>query len=301
MLKRYILAAMAAGVVWAATPAFEVASVKPALPSDMVQVMHGNARIGITYDAARVDIANLTLMDMVLIAYGAKPYQIVAPGWMKGAQRWDVQATLPKGATPSEAPAMLQTLLRDRFKLTVHREQKEHAVYALLVSKGGPKVKEASPLASRSSDAGKARGMEINDGAKSIFLTGEALGPVHVSPLPGGGGMRLEALKASMAAVADMLSRIVDRPVVDMTGLKGEYEVALDLTPENMRAMMTASGFAMPGPGGHGPEGGTDSSLTGAGATIFQSVQELGLRLEARKAPMEMLVIDHAEKSPTEN
>lgn len=320
MLKRYIFWTMAAGMVWAATP-FEVASIKPAPPSNPMQAMHGNARIGMRIDAARVDIANLTLMDLIRIAYGVKPYQIVAPESMKGGQRWDIQAKLPEGATPEQAPAMLQALLAERFKLAVHRETKDHAVYALVVGKSGPKMKEAGPE-DAGTDAGKKPpqgdvtvghrppvGVRINGDAKNVFLTNEALGPVKVSPAPGGGGLRMEAQKASMAALADMLSRMVDRPVVDMTGLKGNYEVALDLTPDNMRAMATAAGFATAGmgPGGRGPEGGgmhekaDGPAGSEPGITVFQSVQQLGLKLEARKAPLETIVVDHAEKSPTEN
>jgi uncharacterized protein (TIGR03435 family) len=130
---------------------------------------------------------------------------------------------------------------------------------------------------------------------------------MKISPAPGGGGLRLEAQGASMVALADMLSRLVDRPVVDMTGMKGKYEIAVDLSQENMRIMTTSAGFAMPGMGsGGGAEGGTHGSGDGSAAsdpgnTVLQSMQQLGLRLEARKAPMEMIVVDHAEKSPVEN
>src|ERR1051325_596730 len=82
-----------------AKPVFEVASIKPAQLSNPMEAMHGNARIGMDIDGMRVDIANLTLIDMVRIAYQVKPYQIVAPEWMKEGQRWDIQAKLPEGTT----------------------------------------------------------------------------------------------------------------------------------------------------------------------------------------------------------
>jgi uncharacterized protein (TIGR03435 family) len=130
---------------------------------------------------------------------------------------------------------------------------------------------------------------------------------MKISPAPGGAGLRVEAQSATMVALADMLSRLVDRPVVDMTGLKGKYEIAVDLSQENMRIMTTSAGFAMAGmgPGGAGPDGGHgsgDGSAAGeSGNPVFQSMQQLGLRLEARKAPMEMIVVDHSEKNPLEN
>ena len=316
MLNRYVLLMMTAATAWAAPPTFEVATIKPALLSNPMEAMHGNARIGMTIDGARVDIVNLTLLDLIRIAYGVKPFQIAAPASMRGTQRWDIQAKLPQGATREQVPAMLQALLAERFKLAVHRETNEHAVYALVVAKSGPKMKaspsdagsdvgQKPPQGDAAMGHGPAAGIQINADARSVFLTSEPLGPVKVSFVPGGAGLRLEAQNASMPALADMLSRMVDRPVVDMTALKGKYEVALDLTPDNMRAIATAGGFvtAGMGPGGRGPDGGMHDSPVGnePGATVFQSVQQLGLKLEARKAPIETLVLDHAEKSPTEN
>jgi uncharacterized protein (TIGR03435 family) len=102
-----------------------------------------------------------------------------------------------------------------------------------------------------------------------------------------------------------MLSRMLDQPVIDMTGLKEKYEVVLGLTPDNMRTIATAGGFvtAGMGPGGRGPDGGMHDMANGAdpAPTIFQSVQQLGLKLESRRAPMETIVVDRAEKKPTEN
>src|SRR5260370_14808764 len=122
--------------------AFEVASIKPAAPLNPRQLMMGQQRVGMKVDAARVDIANLSLADLVRIAYRVKPYQIAGPDWMKG-DRFDILGKLPEGASPDQVPEMLQELLAQRFKLAVHRETKEHAVYALVVGKNGPKLVEA--------------------------------------------------------------------------------------------------------------------------------------------------------------
>ena len=101
-----------------------------------------------------------------------------------------------------------------------------------------------------------------------------------------------------MPAFADTLARFVDRPVVDMTELKGSYDFALEFTPEDFRAMMVraaiTAGVALP------PE--AMRALEGvSGNSLFAGIQSLGLKLEGRKAPLEVLVIDHAEKVPTDN
>ena len=311
VLKHYILLTIAASMGWAAAPAFEVASIKPAPPVNPIEVMHGNVLVGMKIDGARVEVANLSLMDLIRIAYEVKPYQMEAPERVKGGgDRWNIEAKLPQGSKPSQIPAMLQGLLAERFRVAVHRETKEHPVYALVIGKSGPKMKEAEPELGQAATASHehAAGVHVNPGAMSLFLTNEDLGPVRLSPSPSHTGMRLEAKAASMKALADMLSRMLDRPVVDMTELTGRYEIAVDLTQDNMRTMAATAGFPLVGmgPGGMGPEGAMRGSGEGTivsepAATLFQSVQQLGLKLEARKAPMEMIVVDHAESTPTSN
>jgi uncharacterized protein (TIGR03435 family) len=149
--------------------------------------------------------------------------------------------------------------------------------------------------------------------------------------------MHMEFTKVTMPALADTLTPFLDRPVVDATGLKGTYKVTLELPMEVMFAMMQnmARNSGMPGPGqgggpgGRGPGGGPDggpggrgfgdgqgrgpggcadpgAALAGGGpdtsnTAIFQAVQQLGLKLQARKAPFDTIVVDHLEKAPTEN
>jgi uncharacterized protein (TIGR03435 family) len=121
--------------------------------------------------------------------------------------------------------------------------------------------------------------------------------------------MRLEARAATITALADMLSRILDRPVVDMTALKGTYQLTLNLSMQDMHAMVEAAGVMPPGPGmgggdmhGAGADAPRDTHESDAtGSSVFQNIQQLGLKLEARKAPMEMIVIDHLKKAPTGN
>src|ERR1035438_7926536 len=128
---------------------FEVASIKPAPPLDPQKIMSGQMRMGMRVDKALVEINGLPLSQLINIAFKTKSYQVTGPSWMTGnpmgMDRFDVRATLPEGATEKDVPEMLQGLLVERFKLAFHRESTEMPVYALVVGKGGPKMKEAAP------------------------------------------------------------------------------------------------------------------------------------------------------------
>jgi uncharacterized protein (TIGR03435 family) len=121
------------------------------------------------------------------------------------------------------------------------------------------------------------------------------------------GMMRWEFSKLSMEALVEVLSRFVDRPVVDMTELKGNYQVTLALSMEEMGNMArkagAEAGIMMPMPGGGGGDAAKAPSAAASApsSSVFSAVQALGLKLDARKAPVEVIVIDHLEKMPTEN
>lgn len=126
-----------------------------------------------------------------------------------------------------------------------------------------------------------------------------------------GGRMRMEFARLGMPALADMLSRFADKPVLDMTDLKGNYQVTLDLSMDEMRnvARAMSSQMGLPsGPMGGGREGGglggaspADAASTPGGSSVLGAVQQLGLKLDARKLPVDTIVVDHLEKTPTEN
>ena len=124
-----------------ASPAFEVATVKPAAPLDMqkmaADVQAGRTpRIGMHIEADRADYIYVPLKQLIALAYKVKPYQVSGPSWMDST-RFDIDAKLPDGASKDDVPAMLQNLLQERFKLAVHRDSSEHKVLALVVAKGG--------------------------------------------------------------------------------------------------------------------------------------------------------------------
>src|SRR5260370_27442605 len=132
------------------TPAFEVGSIKPSEPITPAMVAAGKLHAGMKIDGKRVDIGNFALMQLICKAYDVKTYQVSGPSWLQAVgmagQRFDIIANLPEGATKEQVPQMLQNLLAERFKLVMHRDTKEQAVYALVIGKGGKaglKIKEA--------------------------------------------------------------------------------------------------------------------------------------------------------------
>jgi len=289
---------------------FEVASVKPAAPLNAGQILSGQAHVGMRIDAARVDIGSMSLADLIRVAYRVKAYQVSGPDWM-GSERFDVLAKLPEGASREQVPEMLQALLAERFKLTVHRESKEHAVYALVAGKNGPKLKESPPDADAPAGGGAPTALEdANPQVRlsgrgentQVSISGGQFGTAHMS-MGSDGTMHLEAPKMTMAALADTLSRFFDRPVLDLTEIKGTYQVVMDLSMEDLRN--AARNFGMMAPGLGGGRGGERPAANAAsdpgGLSIFAAVQQLGLKLEPRKVPLEAIVIDHLEKAPTEN
>jgi uncharacterized protein (TIGR03435 family) len=302
----------------AAPLAFEVATIKPSEPitAGPGKVM---IRMGVQNDGAMVNYNGMTLKALVQNAYSVKDYQVTCPPWMD-EQRYNISAKLPDGANKDQAPEMLQNLLKERFKVTLHSEKKDHPIYALVVGKGGPKLKAAEVSADGpGAPAASAPPPPPPPGGPRETAVAGALGGRGPMP-PGGMSMRfgpngghLETKAVTLSRFAENISRFLDRPVVDQTGIEGNYDFGLDISPEEMGGMMAQMKGAMmmaggPGPMGAGgavaggPHGGPDGPPNAPeGGSIFQSVQRYGLKLEPKKAPMDMIAIDSAEKTPTEN
>ena len=150
---------------------------------------------------------------------------------------------------------------------------------------------------------GQVRVTPNTGGGRGATITGARFGQVKVS-MAEGGNIHMEFSKMKMTDLADMLSPFVDRPVLDMTGLPGAYQVGLDLSLDDMKLVARAAGMGGmmmgPGPNADTPRSPADAA-SNPGGSIFTAVQRLGLKLEPRKAPVEMIVVDRVEKTPTEN
>ncbi len=290
-----ILSCAAAGQATDHPAEFEVASIKPAAPQDMHQMrimMLGGPG---SEDPGQITYVNVPLRNIVMNAYGVKNFQISGPGWLD-SEHFDVLAKVPKGATKEDLKVMLQNLLAERFHLKLHREKKEMSIYALVVARNGPKLKESPEDAPAAAEApappppsgGRRGGMMVGRGGMMMMINN--------------GRLRLVGNGQSVSAMTDMLSNQVGRPVVDQTELTGKYDFTLEFAPEEGQMMRGPMGGMPPPPKGAGPGPGDNPPDSPAPANLFTALQEqLGLKLEPKKGPVDFLVIDHLEKTPSEN
>jgi uncharacterized protein (TIGR03435 family) len=266
---------------------FEVASIRPS-----AQERDGQVSVGVHIDGAQVRVVSLSLRDYLAIAFRTRGNMISGPDWT-GSERFNISATLPSGSTPAQLPEMFQALLADRFRVKLHKEKKEFPVYALLVGKGPLKLKETPP----DSDPDKDEPKGIVDATGGGSAAGVSVNLGHGSSwsfIPN----RFEAKKLTMEQFAANLERFADRPIVEMTGLMGQYDLAFDVNPDDYRPMLIRSavyaGVALPPQALRLLDGSSSAALGDA-------LQQIGLKLEARKAPLDVLVIDDALKTPTAN
>jgi uncharacterized protein (TIGR03435 family) len=230
-------------------PVFEVASVKFAT----------TGQYGVdfrVYPGGRLSVRDMGLGQIILRAFQIKRYQLSGgPVWLwdYGLEAcYDIEAKAAADASREQVMAMLRTLLAERFRLKTHREAHEGTVYSLEVGKGGPKLKEST------ADTSWVRLMR------------------NTPPELPGVSYTIRAQKASMPYLAEQLGSMgISRPILDRTGLKGEYDFKIDYAIDD------------------NPE---------TGPSIFSAIQEqLGLKLEAGKGPVETLVIESVDRIPTGN
>ena len=279
-------------------------------------------KVGAHIDASQAEYSSVSLKLLIALAYNVKMFQISGPGWLDD-KRFDIVAKMPDGASIDDAPKMLQTLLEDRFKLAVHRENKNQQVLALMVASGGPKLQPATaslpPITGNIPCNPLNRTLDTPDGQVRISTNGHK-------------GETLVSNKMTMAGLADLLTNLFQggggvspggggggqwQKVVDQTELTGEYQVTFN----SSMPLMVGRIMGTPASTGGGvisndmlqmlaaeEEQRNPSYTAFSGVTnqldlvVIQSIQQkLGLNLEPSKAPVEMLVVDHAEKNPTAN
>ena len=232
------LALFGAGLSFAQQPEFEVATIKPS--------RGGGLHEKITSAPGRLTLANVSLASCIQFAFDVRRGQVFGPAWLD-TQRFDIVATAPGTIAESHFRPMFQTLLTDRFKLTLRHETRDLPALALVVAPGGPRLSESQ-----------------GEGPPSIRSTS-----------------LLTFERATIADLVDVMSRGIRDPVlVDQTGLKGRYDFKFDAAPY------------LPNPA----EGAAEP------AAIFRSIlPQIGLRLESKRLPLGVLIVDHIEKIPSEN
>lgn len=247
-------------------PAFEAATVRPADPNPANAIF-----VGMSADPSIVRYRNLTLRDAIRGAYQVRDFQIVGPDWL-GSARFEIDARLPPGVNSDQIPEMLQTLLEERFGLAFRRDPKEMQVYALLAGKDGPKLKPAEAKADSVPTA-----MGTDGKPRAAVMFGGSASSVTVT-----------APASSVLTLVGVVSRFTARPVVDETGIEGLHDFRLTFAPEVTTSLP-------PGPGEN-----AGAALEPA-PSLADAVKQYGLRLESRKSKIDMFVVTHIARTPTEN
>jgi uncharacterized protein (TIGR03435 family) len=249
---RAALALLASCVGFAQTPEaqFDAASIKPSGPIESGRFVGGRGGPG-TEDPGRYTYTYCYLSTVIAEAYGVPYYRLSGQNRLP-EMRFHIVATIPEGATREQFHQMLQNLLAERFKLSVHREMREMETSRLVVAAGGLKLKP--------------------------YVEGEpAIVEDEKSFRDRAPGFYYRVQGRTMGDFADLMSGQLGKPVIDATGLNGKYDFdvwwSVDL----------------------------DSPSTTDAPTPEGAIRSLGLKLEPRKGPVEFLVVDHAEKTPTEN
>jgi uncharacterized protein (TIGR03435 family) len=238
-----------------APPSFEVASVRVSQVGKAGG--EGSRRENIQVSPGTVTMRNVSLKSGIRWAYHVMDYQVTGPDWL-GSERFDIVGKSAGPVAEDQLRVMLQALLAERFKLALHRQTKELPAYVLLVGKNGPKFHETQ-----------------TEGEASI-QPNRALLSVAVQ-------------RAPVSQLVEMLSNVLRSPVLDQTGLKGRYDITI-----NVAKYVAEFG------GKHG-EGAAEAPPDLLSIITMALQEELGLKLESRKAPLDLLIVDHADKMPVEN
>ena len=267
MLTRLLLAGVACLAANGQT--FEAASIKAATvsgPRGMIANQKGGPGTG---DPGLFTCENCSLYWVLADAYKIHEYDFSGPAWLQDA-RFDFSAKIRAGATGEEFQTMLRNLLAERFQMTTHHETRMVPVYEMAVGKNGPKFQESTPHQEPKDDGPPPKFRRDAEGYPILDRAGMGLAPGHG---------RLRSQDQPISWFAEILSNQLRTPIIDATGLKGKYDFTVQWSWEE------------------GPE-----AMPGAAAALASAVQsELGLKLERKKGPVNVLVIDHIEKTPAAN
>jgi uncharacterized protein (TIGR03435 family) len=301
---------------------FDAASIKPFVQANGPRMFFfGGGRGGPgSSDPGRISYPMITIKNLLMNAYDVKEYQISGPEWL-GSERFVVEATMPPETTKPQFRTMLQNLLAERFKVAIHRETKDMQKYSLTVAKNGPKLKEAAEAPEESTKKEDAppppppppggRGpLKMGpDGFPVLPAMGGGRGGLFMMMTPI--GTRLMGQKQTMQDLVERLSNLLSKPVTDETALKGKYDFTLTFSMDGLNNAMLAERSGgdsvifvtlMAPPPGEGGRGRGEMPDVEPPQNLFAAIQsQLGLKLDAKKGPVDLIVVDHAEKTPTEN
>lgn len=267
----------------------------------------------------RVEITNTPLRTLVRLAFDTKDYTSAWPDSLNpriDERLFDVRATLSPGTTRDQVPAMLQALLQERFGLVSHIETRNVAVYELVVPSGGHRLREVEAIdemARAFPTDGPLSRRVIADNTATPVLTESiradnpqrivaALDGIHVlTPRTyyvtdsNNGITKLVATRMTIDELIGTLSSRADRPVLDKTGLRGLYQFTMELPPMTSTLRVMANAGITTNRNGEPLDNGP------VAVSVHRAVESVGLKLEARRAPVEVMVITSIQQAPTEN
>jgi uncharacterized protein (TIGR03435 family) len=252
-----------------------------------------------TKDPGRIRYSNLSLKWLLVTAYGVNDFQIEGPAWME-TERFEIDATMPADTTKEQLLEMLRNLLAERFKIAMHRETKDAPAYTLVVVKTGLKMVVALPAATLPeggpSAAASPREFERDRDGFPQLPPG---GPPNLLQFVVANRARLQGRLQTMDDLTARLAYLLGHPVANGTGLTGKYDFTLTFATAGT-ALANAPGPPLPPlPGGETTP--TASEQEPAPGLLSAVQSQLGLKLDAKKAPLEFIVIDHAERTPLAN
>ena len=286
----------------AAPVSFEVASVKPSDPNS--SSVFGSIPSMRPQGSGGIAVSNMPLRLLIRMAYGGlQDFQIVGGPLWQMTNKFDIAAKVPEGSTigSPDLPSMMKTLLADRFKLKTHTETRELPIYALTLARGdgklGPDIKPSSSDCSGAEMQKRAEELAKGGGAAmlSMMAKGEtipcmimpAINPSNPNPTSGFG---LRGNGQAMTALTRLLTQVTGRMVHDKTGLTGLYDFELRFDPQVLMAMLPQLGINIPS-----AAAATNLPASDSPALLTALQEQLGLKLDAQRGPVEVLVIDSAE------
>ena len=265
-----------------AKPEFEVASVKPAANDGpggerfavMREIMRNGRPPGMIpmEDPGRIRLDNWALLDLIAAAYRVHASQVSGPSWLAD-QGFDIEAKTPEGTQKEQLNGMLQLLLEERFGLKVHRDSQTKSGFALVVGKNGPKLEPEEPPLAPGLTQQEQQAQAQKQAKESLAALQKRMQENRENGTPLEGLRRARWRSITAEGLATRLIQFTEAPVVDETGLTGKYSVSIE----------------------------TWKNADVPGGTVFDAVEKLGLKLEARKITIDTIVVDRASKIPTAN
>ena len=275
------MVALALSAAALAQQTFDVASLKPSAPMAVQAMVRAQDAM---YDShppgwlptekTRLALKNRPLAGLIASAYRVRASQVSGPGWIQDA-RFDIEATFPAGTSPADLDAMLRGLLEDRFGLAVHREEKEASGYALVVAKSGAKLTPAAEKkVVETPQDDEARKAAMDKMMEESRKHGEELRKQAAAYGGNYNSSSWRARSVTLAEVADWLTHVASKPVVDASEIDGKYDLDLQVA-----------------------RFGDDTPEYAAG----QALAKFGLKLEGRKVTVGTVVVDKVERTVKEN